>query len=521
MLSMGDPCVEASGAKWGNHVCARWGGFVVFAASAVTFFAHALPVLADEPWSEAAVIPADASGFATDIAMEGNVLLVGSPGFSPSRHPGVASLYDADTGRRIARLMSPISRGFGSSVALAGRRAIIAAVAEDYGNTDGAVYVIDVVSERLLMRIESPLEMETWFFGLDVAAEGDALVVGTQQPRSSPKVLGVAYVFDLTTGAQSFTLRASDGLVDDQFGAAVAIDETLVAVGAPYAIIPSGYDMGAVYCFDRFTGEELGKIPCPNDQADYSSFGRSIALRNGLLVAGDDRANGGVGRSGSVYIFDLTNQRFLRRLIAEPPQHKARFGASVATDSVRIIAGSPNAEGSTRKSGAAHVFSFEGGEEVQMLTGGQATSRALFGTVVAIDGHRAVVSATEHDPISPSEWKGAVYVYTTTPASLHLRVQGDCPGDLTISAERATPGGRVALVASRTSDFDLVATEPCRGTMISLGRPYVTPTPRIITADANGAFEAVIQVDESDCGEVFVQAVDLENCQPSNVLRLQ
>lgn len=476
--------------------------------------------LADESWSEGAVIGADGPGFGADVAIEGNVLLVGAPTHLRDLH-GQAFLYDADTGVLVTRLSVPNSGGFGGSVALTGTRAVVAAASETNGGADGAVYVIDIISEQILVRISSPPDMRTDRFGREVAAHDDAVAIGTSQPHASYQIFGEAYVYDLTTGAQLLKLQASDGLFDDHFGEEVAIDETYVAIGAPYGRTPNGADDGAVYCYRRSTGEELAKIPCPSDRAEYSGFGRSLSLKNGLLAAGDMYAWGGKYEAGVVYIFDLDKGRYRYRLVADPPMLEARIGESVATDGQRVLAGGTEGYSGGKQSGIAHVFSLADGEHIQMLEGSLTHDRAQFGSAAAIDGHRAVVSAVANEPISPDHWKGAVYVYRTTSPGLHVRERGLCPGALTISAANATPGGRVAFIYSRNPDFEFPSKGPCRGTMIGLGRPYVSPTPQIVVADADGEIQMVMQVDESDCGRLFLQAIDLENCEPSNVLSLQ
>lgn len=244
-------------------------------------------------------------------------------------------------------------------------------------------------------------------------------------------------------------------------------------------------------------------------------------LSGGILVAGDGLAWGGDKEAGAVYVFDLNSQSPLYRLVAENAGRRDRLGDAVATDGVRVLAGTPGDSDPNRHSGSAHIFAIANGEYVQKLTGSLVSGYADFGRAAAIDGHRAAVGAYDNRTNEPYIWKGAVYVYNTASTLLDLRLTGDCPGILTMSARNATPGGDVAFFCSRTIDFGLAPEGACSGTLMSVGRPFQGTTPQTVTADAMGMIELPFNVPSEYCGELFLQAVDLTTCQTSNVLRLE
>lgn len=471
---------------------------------------------ADEAWHEVLVLGGFIDNLGRAVALDGNVLLLGAPDHDDER--GIALLHEADTGELVAVLSVPETRWFGGTVALSDGHAIVGAPWEP--STNGAVYVADVASESLLLRIAPPPGMQTTYFGGCVAAAAGAVAVGTQQVTPA-QVMGEAYVFDLRTGEQLLRLQASDGLVDDRFGNIVAIDGAWVAVSATGAVTHTGMRNGAVYVFDRHSGEEVVKIPCPTPNAFYSAFGACMDVRDGLLAVGDPYAWGGAELAGIIYVFDLGAQTLRHTLMETPPEASANLGMAVATDGSRVIGGAVDGNGFQRDSGTAVIFDLATGESLDELFGSEANKRSKFGYAVDIDGHRAVVGAYDNDPLSPESWRGAVYVFNTEPMGLHLILGGSCPGRMTITATNATPGGNVTFLASRTVDFNVTSGGPCAGAMLSVGRPYVGPTPRTLTADANGSLALSFNVPMEQCGRLFVQATDLSTCETSNVVRLE
>jgi hypothetical protein len=92
-------------------------------------------------------------------------------------------------------------------------------------------------------------------FGCSVAISGNSAIIGATQPigllGSNPGAAGAAYVFRRSGGtwAQRARLAAPDGAAGDAFGAAVAVQGDLYAVGAPGSANPESR-VGAVYIYD-------------------------------------------------------------------------------------------------------------------------------------------------------------------------------------------------------------------------------------------------------------------------------
>ena len=98
------------------------------------------------------------------------------------------------------------------------------------GSFQGAVYVYNLASGVLVRTLSASDGVSGDQFGYAVAAKGTRVLVGANGRASSK---GAAYLFDLSTGLQlnRFDLDVS-GVVNDNFGAAVAVDGNLGLIGA-------------------------------------------------------------------------------------------------------------------------------------------------------------------------------------------------------------------------------------------------------------------------------------------------
>src|SRR3989442_715538 len=145
------------------------------------------------------------------------------------------------------------SQQFGHAVAIEGDTAVVGAPLDSAGNVNaGAAYVFvragaTWIEQAKLTAGDAGLKAE---FGNAVAISGDTIVVGAHaDPRGDGVPEGAAYVFarNGTGWSQQAKLRSADPAASQhQFGAAVAIDGEVVAVGA-IGDEQGGPDAGAVY----------------------------------------------------------------------------------------------------------------------------------------------------------------------------------------------------------------------------------------------------------------------------------
>ena len=144
----------------------------------------------------------------------------------------------------------------------------------------------------------------TNFNFISVAIDGDVTVVGAYSEDSGGLNSGAAYIFekDNVTGewTESIKLVASDAAVGDRFGGSVAVDGSVVVVGAS-GNDDGGSNSGSAYIFekDNATGQwnEVTKLVA-SDATAGDSFGSNVAIDGNLLVVAAE------GGDGSVYVYE-------------------------------------------------------------------------------------------------------------------------------------------------------------------------------------------------------------------------
>ncbi|NOG54982.1 MAG: CHRD domain-containing protein [Planctomycetes bacterium] len=101
--------------------------------------------------------------------------------------------------------------------------------------------------------------------------------------------------------------------------------------------------------------------------------------------------------------------------------------------------------------------------------------------------------------------------------SLDLELSGDCPGQMTATASRATPDGVVAFVrAFGTGSVTIPGGFVCAGTLLGLDASAALI--QTVRADAGGVAQIVGPVPGAACGgRVLIQALDVSSCLTSGV----
>lgn len=100
-----------------------------------------------------------------------------------------------------------------------------------------------------------------------------------------------------------------------------------------------------------------------------------------------------------------------------------------------------------------------------------------------------------------------------------LAATGVCPGPMTWTVRRATPGGQVVFAWGTPGGFALPAAKPCGGLTLDLV-PLLRPRGGfvVVRADSQGAASFVADVKPAACGAILVQALDLDACAKSNAV---
>ncbi len=291
-------------------------------------------------------------------------------------------------------------------------------------------------------------------FGYSVALDGDTAVVGAPGANSGK---GAAYVFtrDENGWGTPVELRASNGVVNDKFGNAVAIDGNTIVVGA----YRHGFDggggpvsgTGAAYVFRQSSTGEWGNNPSSGSHREETAtlfasvraiddeFGISVAVAGETAVVGAHQHNAnGNSDAGAAYVFTrtsttdpITNETTYiwgetpaagayrietAKLTATDGAADDRLGISVAVDGDTVLVGAhkydvPTITDSIVDSGGVYIFtktgaSWSSGTETALLTAADAAASDEFGIAVAIDDDSVVIGAHQHDV------DGAAYIFS-------------------------------------------------------------------------------------------------------------
>ncbi len=244
--------------------------------------------------------PTTNNGFGTSVAISGSIVVVGAYlNDSVATGAGVAYVFNATTGSLLCTLADPtpaVDDYFVAAVAISGNTVVVGAYRSDAGATDaGAAYLFDATTGSLLANLANPTPAANDNFGSSVAIAGNNVVVGA--PRK-----GAAYLFDATTGGLLHTLAGPTPAGDYSFGTSVAIAGNNVLVGMPLQFTATS-EIGVACLFDASTGSLLDTLDTPTS-ASYDYFGNSMAISNGIAVVGAPDANGITLRRSAAYLFN-------------------------------------------------------------------------------------------------------------------------------------------------------------------------------------------------------------------------
>lgn len=257
-------------------------------------------------------------------------------------------------------------------------------------------------------------------FGLAVDLDGDVAVVGAPSADDLGAYSGAAYVFrfDGTAWVEEAELLASDGGIDDAFGVEVAVDGDTIVVGASYALV-QGVRSGAAYIFERVGGTwvEVEKLT-PSTPQLFDQFGAAVSVSGDDVIVGVPGHTVGLQSTGSAVIYhhDGTAWSFETELTASDADVGDFFGFSVDLDGGTAVIGAienclcsvPPAPPGT---GTAYIFRHDGtvwSEETQLVpSGGQLEQ--WFGAAVSISGDDVVVGAWNANGAVVAS--GAAYLY--------------------------------------------------------------------------------------------------------------
>lgn len=282
------------------------------------------------------------NAFGVSLTLCGNRLLVGAPFFTGNGESSAALLYDLPSGRlvKVIRLEDPSQQNhFGKAVALSDRWIVIG---EDHDDEFGRVHVFHARTGAfeqlgdLAFTLEASDGFEDSDFGGSLALCGDILAVGARdETRSS---VGKVYLYDLDEGGTELRkLTPSDGGTGDSFGEKISMDGGRLLVGARY----HNGERGAAYLFEVGTGDEIRKLKVPSQEASVQ-FGQGLSLNGNVAMISGSAA----------YLIDVSDGTILSEFPI--PDHGGDVEVSLCGN--LAVLGNNRDDDINTDSGAAYFF---------------------------------------------------------------------------------------------------------------------------------------------------------------------
>ena len=376
--------------------------------------------------------PVDNDSFGYSLAMSGNRLVVGAPKAGEGNSDaGRVYVYDLASGTPVTpvvQINNPNATiNFGHAVAIDGSKVVASAVQETGTLGDTCrVHVFDVSSPTptqpvLSLADASPSSDD--HFGHAVAILGNRVAASAPLFDNGSNNSGAAYIYDLNSGtptAPVYTLTNPASAVDDNFGNAISLAGSRVAVGVGLDDQGSA-DSGTVVIYDLSTGTPttpaltLGNPAAPGGD----EFGHAVSLcGNRLLVSAPDDDVGIASDVGTSYLFDLSTGTPSTPVLtfnnASPSSHE-EFGYSVAIHGNLAVVGTQKDDKVASNAGSVSVFNLASATPEQpmlVIDNPSPTTNDYFGTAVAVAGTKIAISAYQDD--TGGNNVGTVYIYDTT-----------------------------------------------------------------------------------------------------------
>ncbi|MCG3123536.1 MAG: hypothetical protein GIKADHBN_01956 [Phycisphaerales bacterium] len=262
---------------------------------------------------------------------------------------------------------------------------------------------------------------------------------------------------------QSQVQRITPGgaLTSDIFTYDVAYDGELIVAGAPFATYSGVSQPGRAFVFEKPGGAwvQTAELRPPVLQAN-AAFGTQVACAGGVVVIGTPGEDGSFQNSGAVYVFERLGPiwTLVQRLTAPTEYASGNFGVGVAVraDGGMIVVGSNGATSSDiLLAGEVFVFEKAGGvwTRTQTLVSPDPDFDDNFGTQVAIDGDRLIVSAIDDDSEEAPD-AGGVYVFERSGGSwgFQSKITGDAFETDTDFGGSLALRGPIAVVGAQLED---------------------------------------------------------------------
>lgn len=370
--------------------------------------------------------------FGVSVAADANRVVVGASNDDDNgSNSGSAYVYewDGNTWNETKLIASDGSNNFsfGNSVSVSGDRIVVGSPGDNHqGNFTGSMYVFEWNGNSWIeTKIIASDAVSSHGFGQVVNIHGDMIITGATLDDDNGSNAGSAYAYewDGTTWNETKFL-ASDGSSDDFFGVGLAIHENRIVIGAN-SDDDNGSNSGSIYVYDRNGASWTETKIIASDGAIDDFFGANIDLDADRIIVSSVLDDDNGTNSGSVYLFDWNGSTWIQtKLIASDGAIDDKFGAGLAVLGDRIAVGAFFDDDNGLDSGSAYIYDLIGGSWIESkLTASDGAADDKFATRVALTESFIVAGGVGNDDNGTNS--GSAYIFecnNTSPSCIEIPV---------------------------------------------------------------------------------------------------
>jgi len=278
-----------------------------------------------------------------------------------------------------------------------------------YRNGKGAVYFLQQQGGTWtqVQQVDPQDIQANQFFGQSVAITDQYIYVGAPSAAvAGLSKAGAVSVYSYTSSGMTFVKTISGQVANAAFGAALAADGNLLAVGAPQAIGKEQLGNGSVYVFDATNGA-FTQVSKKVGSSLAEKFGASVALFGTRLAVGSPNFSTAAKMSiGRVTYFD-THTASVATKTWDGAETSANLGQGLALSSLGIFIGSPY---SNTRTGLVDFYKYDSlAKPYYRALAYNSTVNSAFGWSVAAAGSDVLIGARIKN--DPNDNSGAAYIY--------------------------------------------------------------------------------------------------------------
>lgn len=238
----------------------------------------------------------------------------------------------------------------GAAVAIDGDTAVVGMSSDSFGSVvrAGSVFVYQRQAGNWVQtaKLVAPTPIANAFFGSAVDLDGDTLVVGAPDSEFGGFAAGLAYVFVRTNGnwVNQATFAPATPSANARFGYSVALDGDLAVIGAPYRTLDGSVNRGEAEVFTRSSGSWTRREALTAGSGS-SEFGSAVDVSGSLIAIGASHdSSGGATNNGRVFVYRKPTPESIVQeavLVGSSSSDFDFFGRAVALLGDTLMVGAP------------------------------------------------------------------------------------------------------------------------------------------------------------------------------------